>query len=365
MRRFNQTLSLLVGLLMLLQPSAVHADPLTQRRVIDSGARYFNIEDVACNSTSISGGGVDRFLQVLAFQESGGSPTAQARTSSASGKYQYIDSTWRSRTAIYGPAGQYVRAKDAPEEVQDAVAFIEYTQKFKDLENDIFKLAVSHFYPIANTRPDLLDVVPPSNAITPRQYADKLVNNIGEGIGADIPLRYSEAPEFQVWIARVGGAAPTGGVSNGRGGCNTSGGTIVEIAQRELAGGAKESDGSYFKYTGGVAAPWCAYFVSWILKEAGKPFENGPIPAVRSMHDLAVEEGWFYAKDEAGFIPQPGDIAIYDEGVGPFESHVNIVISYDATNRTYTTIGGNESDTIRQGTWSLDLNSLSGFMRIP
>lgn len=147
-----------------------------------------------------SDGGLDGFLRALAMQESGGDPKIENTSSSASGKYQYIDGTWRSRVsgdgAIYPPGNIYSRAKDAPEAVQDAVAYIEYSKKFKEFNEDLFKLAVSHFYPAANENEDLLDKVPPGNVITPREYGEAVVKKVEEGYGGDLPLLYKEAPEF-------------------------------------------------------------------------------------------------------------------------------------------------------------------------
>lgn len=156
-------------------------------------------------SKKTAGGDVDKFIKALAQQESGGDPNQPGSAGGARGKYQYIDSTWRSSAqTYYRPALEYSTANAAPESVQDAVAFLEYSKKFKDLNNDLFKLAVSHFYPIANTNSELLDVVPPQNVITPRQYASKLINSIRRG-GAweNIPLKYSEAPDFNTYARAI------------------------------------------------------------------------------------------------------------------------------------------------------------------
>jgi cell wall-associated NlpC family hydrolase len=259
--------------------------------------------------------------------------------------------------------------------VQDAVAYIEYTKAFRDLNNDLFKLAVNHFLPAANSDPAKLDIVPRANKITPRQYADKLIQNIGKGIGADIPLRYREAPEFDIWLQKAGGppadasttpSTQTSTTSSPNNcGVSSVGGSVVEIAQRELAAGISEDGGAYLKYTGGVQAAWCAYFVSWVFREAGKPFDPDPIPAVAGMLAYAREKGYFFAKNDPNFTPQPGDIAIYKEETGPYPSHVNIVISYDANAKTFTSIGGNESNRVKQASISMTSPSLTGFMRVP
>lgn len=210
----NRTVAVII-LLSIFLPIKVFALPANLQSLFNRNIIKFDpevCENVGTNSS------IDRFLQVLAHGESRGNPTAKNPNSTATGKYQYIDSTWRARAALYGPSGNYSEAYLAPEEVQDAVAYIEYAQKFQSLNNDIFKLAVSHFYPIANEKPNLLDVFPPSNSITPRQYADLVVKRLGDGTGSDIALRYSEAPEFSVWLEKAGvntAAIATGSSASG------------------------------------------------------------------------------------------------------------------------------------------------------
>lgn len=345
--------------------ASVSAITEEQRRVFQSGAHYFDTEaSSVCSGVGIANGSIDRFMQVLAFQESSGIPTADASpASTASGKYQYLDSTWRARYALYGPASAYARAKQAPEPVQDAVAYIEYSQRFRELGNDMFKLALNHFFPAAITDPSKLDTIIGNNVITPRQYANKVVENMGKDVGSNIPLLYRDAPGFDTWLQKAGGEAPT--VNGATADCAGINASVVEIAKQELAAGANERDGSHRKYGGDQDAPWCGYFVSWVFDAAGKPFEGGPLPAVSGILDYARQRGYFFARGDASYIPQPGDIVIYEEGLNPFPSHVNIVISYNTTNSTYTSIGGNEGDSIRQQTFSVDNASITGFMRVP
>lgn len=67
-----------------------------------------------------SGSGTNAIPAHIIACESGGSYTAQNPTSSASGKYQMIDSTFQGTEA--GSASGYRSAKDAPPAVQDAAA---------------------------------------------------------------------------------------------------------------------------------------------------------------------------------------------------------------------------------------------------
>ena len=152
-------------------------------------------------------GGLEDFLRALAKQESGGNPTAANPGSSARGKYQYITDTWQSRWALYPPANKYATADLAPEAVQDALVYIEYAQKWNEFDGSIFKLAISHFYPAANSDPALLDQhVGPSSNPTPRQYADAVVEKVTNGYGSEIPLLFADAPDFQEHLeAATGG----------------------------------------------------------------------------------------------------------------------------------------------------------------
>jgi N-acetylmuramoyl-L-alanine amidase len=195
---------------------AATSTPVSVSALLDpeSISDYYSENDVlyydptACGGATNAGaslGGIDKFLQVLAYKESGG-VLGKTSGTGAKGKYQYIDSTWKNTIKNNQmPWTNYPTANDAPESVQDAVAFIEYSKKFKTLDSDIFKLAVSHFYPKANTDESFLDIVPPGNVITPREYADAIEDMINtEGPWSTIALNYREAPGFAETIAEAG-----------------------------------------------------------------------------------------------------------------------------------------------------------------
>lgn len=103
------------------------------------------------------------------------------------------------------------------------------------------------------------------------------------------------------------------------------------------------------KYSQGVSEPWCADFVSWVMKEAGLPFENPHsgswrIPGTMTLHDYFIAEGKWRPYGE-GYVPKTGDIAIYD-GNGPHGQHTNFVVRY--VGGDLITVGGNEGGTIRR-----------------
>jgi hypothetical protein len=61
------------------------------------------------------------FLACVRRHESGGNYQAENPVSTASGAYQFLDSTWRTMSARAGHSG-YGHAADAPPHIQDAVA---------------------------------------------------------------------------------------------------------------------------------------------------------------------------------------------------------------------------------------------------
>lgn len=107
---------------------------------------------------------VERALATIRQLESGGNYKAQAKGSTASGAYQYVDSTW-------GGYGGYSRAWHAPAGVQDARARAD-VQRVID-SHGLEAVPISWYYPRALTDSSWLDRVPApgaGNTLTVRQY---------------------------------------------------------------------------------------------------------------------------------------------------------------------------------------------------
>jgi hypothetical protein len=65
---------------------------------------------------------VEKILATIRMKESRNNYTAFNTESTASGAYQFLDSSWKFLTKKYGIGEKYARAKDAPSDIQDQVA---------------------------------------------------------------------------------------------------------------------------------------------------------------------------------------------------------------------------------------------------
>ncbi|MCV7170971.1 CHAP domain-containing protein [Mycobacterium manitobense] len=116
---------------------------------------------------------------------------------------------------------------------------------------------------------------------------------------------------------------------------------IVEILQAQF-----ETQPEGEVYAGGVTEPWCADFVSWVMKEAGvglvNPHSGGwRIPGVYTLQEFYQSTGRFEGPEHR---PTPGDVAIYADG-SPLGLHTNVVVA--ANGASMTTVGGNEEGAVR------------------
>ena len=130
---------------------------------------------------------------------------------------------------------------------------------------------------------------------------------------------------------------------------------IVDVLQSQYDA---QPGGSHFSE--GVEEPWCADFVSWVLKEAGRPLSNPNsgswrIPGVYTLQEYYQAAGRF--TDPTGYRPRTGDVVMYAEG-SPLGLHTNFVVTVD--DNAITTIGGNEEGGIRVHT--LDDAEIAGIL---
>jgi cell wall-associated NlpC family hydrolase len=143
------------------------------------------------------------------------------------------------------------------------------------------------------------------------------------------------------------GAMATQGVTSGSG----AGNTMVQIAESQI-GQSEQPPGSndgpaistYRTATAGAAAgePWCAYFASWVAKQAGEPIGS-------SGQGLGyVGDIWSWAQQTGraipngpGVTPTPGDLIVFGD------HHVGVVDKV-LPNGDIQTIEGNYSNKVSQ-----------------
>lgn len=126
----------------------------------------------------------------------------------------------------------------------------------------------------------------------------------------------------------------------------------------------KQRPGTF--YSEGVEQPWCANFVSWIMREAGEPFSNPNsgswrIPGVYTLREYYRSQSR-YEPVGSGYRPAVGDVVLYDNDLWVGQ-HTNFVVAVDGD--TAITVGGNELGKIRVHTldWAGD-SAVIGFGRL-
>ncbi|MFI6170053.1 CHAP domain-containing protein [Nocardia sp. NPDC051052] len=123
---------------------------------------------------------------------------------------------------------------------------------------------------------------------------------------------------------------------------------VVAVTAREF-----NSPGAGTKYAEGASEPWCADFVSWVMRESGVPLANPNsgswrIPGVYTLQEYYASTGRFAPL--GSYQPRTGDVLMYDS-TSPFGQHTNIVLKSGAG--VVTTIGGNEFGEVSIHTFAL------------
>jgi hypothetical protein len=96
---------------------------------------------------------------------------------------------------------------------------------------------------------------------------------------------------------------------------------------------------------GSSVAPWCAYFTSWVARQAGVPIGEGGrgegwVPAVK---EWGERTGRYIAPGTAP--AQAGDLVVFDRGGDGVLDHIGVVTGV-AADGSISTVEGNSSDAV-------------------
>jgi hypothetical protein len=128
-------------------------------------------------------GTTEQILETIRKRESGGNYQAQAKGSSASGAYQFIDSTWQAMTKKAGIGQEYKSAKLAPKEIQDAIAKTYVEDILKQSGGDVSKVPLAWY--TGNIQGKISQqALAANNGLTPEMYQQKWMADFNKQGGA-------------------------------------------------------------------------------------------------------------------------------------------------------------------------------------
>lgn len=163
--------------------------------------------------TPAAGGTTQNILDTIKQKESGGNYQAQAKGSSASGAYQFTDSTWQSLTKKYGIGQEFAKAKDAPAQIQDLIAQKHAEQFLKQAGGDIAGVAKGWY--TGNVQGKMSDKALAANrGMTGDMYAADFVNRYNKNVASATPAGRPGSPSANLAQAREVTAA-NGGTFSG------------------------------------------------------------------------------------------------------------------------------------------------------
>jgi hypothetical protein len=171
------------------KPGGATRAPTAEKGKADAGQkRAEKVESDAAMSKSIQ-----EVLATIRTRESGGNYQAQAPGSSASGAYQFIDSTWQSLTKKYGIGQEYTKAKDAPPEIQDSVAAKYVEEILKKNGGDVSKVPLVWY--TGNAQGKMSDAALAANGgLTPETYQQKWMDTYNKVSGGTAVASTPVAP---------------------------------------------------------------------------------------------------------------------------------------------------------------------------
>lgn len=165
-----------------------------------------------------------------------------------------------------------------------------------------------------------------------------------------------DGPSFAGILQGVGAPPPLGAA--GGGGAAMPWIAAAELGQAEQPPGSNDSPriATYRSATAGaVVGPWCAYFVSWVARQAGAPLgDHGEgFGSVDALYAWAQRAGRALPNGP-GVTPRPGDLIVWDEHVG--------IVERVLPDGRIQTIEGNSSDRVSRNVHSP--TSAIGYVRM-
>jgi hypothetical protein len=181
-----------------------------------------------------------------------------------------------------------------------------------------------------------------------------------------VPQPAATSPTDASAVAGVGGTASTAPVASASFAQllgNASGSPITTIAAAEV-GQAEQPPGSndspriaqYRTATAGSGVgPWCAYFVSWVARQAGTPLgDHGEgFGSVDALYAWAQRAGRA-VPNGPGVVARPGDLVVWDEHVG--------IVEQVLPDGRIQTLEGNSSDRVSRNVH--EFSDALGFVRM-
>ncbi|MFL5817121.1 MAG: CHAP domain-containing protein [Conexibacter sp.] len=161
------------------------------------------------------------------------------------------------------------------------------------------------------------------------------------------------------------GAMPAGMVPTvGAAGPGTSPGSAMTLIAGAEVGQAEQPPGSnnsariaqYRTATAGSGVgPWCAYFVSWVSRQAGMPLgDHGEgFGSVDQLYAWAQRNGRA-VPNGPGVVPRPGDLIVWDEHIG--------IVEQVLPGGRIQTLEGNSSDRVSRNVH--DFSDALGYVRM-
>jgi hypothetical protein len=132
----------------------------------------------------------------------------------------------------------------------------------------------------------------------------------------------------------------------------------AEVGQAEQPPGSNDSPriAQYRTATAGSGVgPWCAYFVSWVARQAGLPLgDHGEgFGSVDALYAWAQRTGRA-VPNGPGVVPRPGDLIVWDEHVG--------IVEQVLPDGRIQTLEGNSSDRVSRNVH--DFSDALGYVRM-